>query len=90
MSNVQRTAVSAFVGLVAAAVTAWLTWPTTNCIRTLELPADRNRKSCTSVLGLPTDESLALAIAVIVGLVVAFLLSRFVWRRQVGDRRGTT
>ena len=81
MSGLQRTSLSALVGLGATAAVAWVLWPTTNCIRTLELPVDRNQKSCTSVFGLPADESLALAIAVVAGLVAAFLLSRFLWRR---------
>ncbi len=84
MSRVQRSAVSAFLGLVAAAPVAWLLWPTERCISTLVLPADRNRKSCTNVLGLPADEPVALAIAVVAGLAVAILLWRFLRRRASG------
>ena len=81
MTKLQRAAASAVAGLVAAAALAWLLWPTTHCISTLVLPAHKNRKTCTNVLGLPANESLALGVSVVAGFAVAILLWRGLSRR---------
>lgn len=81
MTNLQRTAVSGFVGLAATATAIWLLWPTDRCISTLMLPADKNRKSCTNLLGLPADEPVALTIAVLAGSAAAAVAWRLLRRR---------
>lgn len=81
MNGVQRTGVSGFLGLAAAAAAIWSLWPTERCISTVAL-GGKNRKSCTNVLGLPADEPVALTVAVVAGFAVAVVAWRLLRRRS--------